>query len=87
MCWWRPKSKNISNDLGLYFSLEHRYRTLVPTDSQKYTDISDKNLWAVVCKHLGGKPWFFQNDNAPVHRSLQARQWINEQGETFKRIS
>ena len=58
--------------------------TLVPIDgnidSHKYTDILDRHLWPVVCKHFGGQPWFLQDDNAPVHRSLLTRQWKTEQG-------
>lgn len=56
--------------------------TLVPVDghidSQKYIEILDENLWPVVCKYFGGKRWFFQDDNAPVHRSLLTRQWKTE---------
>ena len=32
----------------------------------------------MVCKYFGGKRWFFQDDNAPVHRSLPTRQWKTE---------
>ena len=39
-------------------------------NSQKYIDILDENLWPVVCKHLGDKPWFFLDDNAPVQHSV-----------------
>jgi len=46
-------------------------------DSQKYIEILDENLWPVVCKYFGGKWWFFQDDNAPVHQSLLTRQWKN----------
>jgi len=56
--------------------------TLVPIDghidSQKYIDILEENLWPVVYKYFGGKRWFFQDDNAPVHRSLVTRQWKTE---------
>jgi len=56
--------------------------TLVPVDRyvdpQKYIDVLDDNLWPLVCKYFGGKRWFFQDDNAPVHRSLITRQWKTE---------
>ena len=52
---------------------------LVPVDgiidSKKYVQILDANLWAVVAKHFSLKPWIFQDDNAPVHRSRFTQNW------------
>jgi len=46
--------------------------TLVPIDgnidSRKYVKVLDETLWPVVCKHLAGRQFIFQDDNAPVHQ-------------------
>jgi len=58
--------------------------TLVPIDgnidSRKYVDVLDAHLWPVVCKHFAGKHFIFQDDNAPVHRSIFTHQWKSENG-------
>jgi len=57
--------------------------TLVPIDgniySRKYVKVLDENLWPVVCKKFSGRQFIFQDDNAPVHRSLLTRLWKKEQ--------
>lgn len=56
--------------------------TLVPIDgnidSRKYVKVLDENLWPVVCKNFAGRQFIFQDDNAPVHRSLLTRLWKKE---------
>jgi hypothetical protein len=35
----------------------------------QYRDILDNHLWPVLARHFAGKPYRFQDDNAPVHRA------------------
>ena len=44
-------------------------------NSQKYIETLDNNLWQVVVKHFGNKPYLFQDDNAPCHRSRAVEEW------------
>jgi len=56
--------------------------TLVPIDgnidSRKYVNLLDGNLWPVVCNNFAERQFIFQDDNAPVHRSLLTRLWKNK---------
>ncbi|CAG2241365.1 LPCAT3 [Mytilus edulis] len=50
----------------------------------KYQEILDENLWPVIARHFLGGNYFFQDDNAPVHRApftqeIVARNGINEE--------
>ena len=67
------------NVLGVWAIPYYGVGTLVPIDgiidSRKYVEVLDMNLWPVVCKYFAGRPWIFQDDNAPVHRSFYTRQW------------
>ena len=60
----------------------HRVGKLVPVDgiinSEKYINILDENLWPVIAKHFIDRPYIFQDDNAPVHRSKLATNWKTE---------
>ena len=44
-------------------------------NSVKYIETLDNNLWQVVAKHFGNTPYFFQDDNAPWHRSHVVEEW------------
>lgn len=58
--------------------------TLVPIygnlNSTKYIDLLDTNLWPVVAKVFGARPFIFQDDNAPPHVSQQTSAWKEENG-------
>ncbi|CAG2250206.1 unnamed protein product [Mytilus edulis] len=45
------------------------------TNSVKYIETLDDNLWQVVTKHFGNEPYLFQDDNAPCHRSRVVEEW------------
>lgn len=38
-------------------------------NSEKYKEILEENIWPVVVRHFPDDQYFFQDDNAPVHRS------------------
>ena len=38
-------------------------------NSEKYVSIIDENIWPVIARHFPDNNYFFQDDNAPVHRS------------------
>lgn len=44
-------------------------------NSEKYISTLDNNLWQIVAKHFSDKPYFFQDDNAPCHRSRAVEEW------------
>ena len=44
-------------------------------NSQKYIQTLDDNIWPVVTKHFGNNTWYFQDDNAPCHRSRESEDW------------
>lgn len=44
-------------------------------NSEKYVSLLDEHLWPVIVKNFQNKPWLFQEDNCPVHRSTRSRQW------------
>jgi transposase len=44
-------------------------------NSQKYIQTLDINIWPVVTKHFGSNTWYFQDDNAPCHRSRESEDW------------
>ena len=48
------------------------------TDSRKYIEVLDNNLWPVVAKNFPGKDWIFQEDNGPIHTSRLTTSWKNE---------
>ena len=37
--------------------------------SEKYKEILEENIWPVIVRHFPDDQYFFQDDNAPVHRS------------------
>ena len=47
-------------------------------DSEKYISVLDQQLWPVIAKDFQDKPWIFQEDNCPVHRSQRTREWKEE---------
>jgi len=47
-------------------------------NSEKYVDILEQNLWPVVARDFEDKPWIFQEDNCPVHKSRFTMQWKRE---------
>ena len=47
-------------------------------NSNKYINILDQNLWPVIAKCFDTDQWIFQDDNAPVHQSIQTISWKNE---------
>ena len=38
-------------------------------NSEKYKEILEENIWPVIVRHFPDDHYFFQDDNAPVHRS------------------
>ena len=38
-------------------------------NSEKYKEILEENIWPVIVRHFQDDQYFFQDDNAPVHRS------------------
>ena len=38
----------------------------------------EENLWPVVTKHFTNKPYIFQEDNAPCHKSRACETWKTE---------
>ena len=38
-------------------------------NSEKYKEILEENNWPVIVRHFPDDQYFFQDDNAPVHRS------------------
>ena len=38
-------------------------------NSEKYKEILEENIWPVIVRHFPDDQYFFQDDNAPVHRS------------------
>jgi hypothetical protein len=56
--------------------------TLTPVvgnlNSEKYINILDDNLWAVIAQHFPTSPYIFQEDNAPCHVSRRTNQWKTE---------
>lgn len=47
-------------------------------NSQKYIQTLDDNIWQVVVKHFGNNTWYFQDDNAPCHRSNESENWKHQ---------
>lgn len=47
-------------------------------NSQKYIQTLDDNIWQVVVKHFGNITWYFQDDNAPCHRSNESEKWKHQ---------
>ena len=47
-------------------------------NAQKYIDIVDNNLWAVIARHFGNNDYIFQQDNAPVHTARLAQNYFTE---------
>ena len=45
-------------------------------NSSKNIDMFDHNLWSVIAKFKNNQ-WIFQDDNAPVHQSVQTKLWKN----------
>ena len=53
--------------------------TLAPVNgtinSAKYIELLDTHLWPVIAKFAPGRPYIFQEDNAPVHTSRETTRW------------
>lgn len=49
-------------------------------NAQKYIDIIEDNLWAVILRHFPGNNYLFQDDNAPVHRAKKTQQHFANSG-------
>lgn len=47
-------------------------------NSQKYIQTLDDNSWQAVVNHFGNKTWYFQDDNAPCHRSNESENWKHQ---------
>ena len=45
-------------------------------NSLKYPAIPEENVWQVFAKHFPRNGDFFQDDNAPVHRSRSTQDYI-----------
>lgn len=54
--------------------------TLTPVEGNinaaKYIDIIDNNLWPVIARHFPNDDYTFMDDNAPVHRAHQVRDYM-----------
>lgn len=44
-------------------------------NSEKYIDTLENKLWPVIAKNFGANPYYFQEDNAPCHKSRLCEQW------------
>ena len=47
-------------------------------DSEKYVSIIDNFLWPVVSRHFPENNFIFQDDNAPAHRGLVVKKFMEE---------
>ena len=54
--------------------------TMAPVEgninSLKYEEILEENLWPVLARHFPRNGHFFQDDNAPVHRSRSTEEYM-----------
>lgn len=54
--------------------------TMTPVEGNinaaKYQDILEENLWPVLARHFPQKGYFFQDDNAPVHRARSTQEYV-----------
>lgn len=49
-------------------------------NAAKYQEILDNNLWPVLVRHFPDNSYFFQDDNAPVHRAQSTQNFIHRNG-------
>lgn len=49
-------------------------------NAEKYQDILEENLWPVIARHFPRGGYFFQDDNAPVHRARSTQEYIARNG-------
>lgn len=45
-------------------------------NAAKYQDILEENLWPVLARHFPQNGYFFQDDNAPVHRARSTQEYV-----------
>ena len=45
-------------------------------NSLKYQEIHEENLWPVLARNFPRNGYFFQDDNAPVHRSRSTQEYM-----------
>lgn len=54
--------------------------TMTPVEGNinaaKYQDILEENLWPVLARHFPQNGYFFQDDNAPVHRARSTQEYV-----------
>ena len=49
-------------------------------NATKYQEILDEHLWPVIAWHFPGGDYFFQDDNAPVHRAWSTQDFVAQNG-------
>lgn len=49
-------------------------------NAAKYISILDVNLWPVIARHFSAGGYYFQDDNAPVHRARVTQEYIAANG-------
>ena len=49
-------------------------------NAEKYIRILDDNLWPVIARHFPTNGYYFQDDNAPVHRARVTQEFIATNG-------
>ncbi|MES9884546.1 MAG: hypothetical protein ABW185_27185, partial [Sedimenticola sp.] len=54
------------NGVGTLTSVDGNIHTFT------YIETVDQNVWPVIDRNFGNKPWIFQEDNAPCHVSKAA---------------
>jgi len=47
-------------------------------NGQKYIEVIDNFLWAVIARHFPDDNYVFQDDNAPVHKARVVKEYITE---------
>lgn len=49
-------------------------------NAAKYQEVLEENLWPVLARHFPTGGYFFQDDNAPVHRARSTQDYIAQNG-------
>ena len=77
LCLSTGPEKTFGHDLGMHITL----RCGDNYDSEwhdKYIEILEDNLWPVIARHFPEQDCLFQDDNAPIHRANDVKNYKEE---------